>query len=333
MQRDKKKPNKRTLFDRYSLNLAFYKPDLRGYFMCPLCLRVFSEDALHSKLLTEEHIFPRAVRGGYNLITITCKRCNSVSGSQLEKYLAEYFKILSFRNMEEGQRTRIRLTTGEGEIGGDVEFRGRIVLLYDNEGVSNPKKQDKFYNYLQSMVGKTGWKLRIQKRFDYKHNRYRAAILRVAYLIMFYYFGYEYILNPNLELVRRQIAEPDKKSLPEWFIIRWLEDFSLPNLGKPTVSIVIRPQKLRSFLVTFVLKGKQPQSYGIIMPGPASGDDGVYRKYAETEEINIEYNYLLPRWDALTNKSAIGWMGRLWDVITGNMPRVKLKGQQDFLLE
>lgn len=323
---------RRNLFNRYLLNLGFYKPDLRGCFMCPLCLQVFPKDALHSELLTEDHIFPRAVGGGYNLTTIVCKRCNNKSGTELEKHLVQYFKIRAFSRMEESQRTQVRLETGEGEIGGEVQFGERTVLLYGNERVSNPKEQEKFYNHLHSMVGKTGWKLRIQKRFDYNHNRKLIALLRIAYLIMFHYFGYEYILNPNLELIRRQIAEPDKENLPEWFIIRWPEDFSLPNLGKPTVSIVSRPEKLRSFLVTFTLKRKQPQSYGIIMPGPASGDDGVYHKYAETEEINIECKWLLPRQNVLTDKSAIGWMGKLWDVIIGNMPLLELKGQQDLYL-
>ena len=55
-------------------------------YACPLCLRLFSEDALEARYLTIDHVPPRATGG--RLAILTCHECNSESGHELDIHAA-----------------------------------------------------------------------------------------------------------------------------------------------------------------------------------------------------------------------------------------------------
>ncbi len=69
--------------------------------LCPLCLQVYSEDAidLEEPELTEEHIIPESLGG--KLVTLSCKSCNSTYGSKLDSHLVQMVRSqdsLAFRS-------------------------------------------------------------------------------------------------------------------------------------------------------------------------------------------------------------------------------------------
>jgi HNH endonuclease len=60
--------------------------------LCPLCLNAFLKEAIDSEPpeLTEEHIIPEALGG--KLITLSCRSCNGVHGSQLDSQLVQMLR-------------------------------------------------------------------------------------------------------------------------------------------------------------------------------------------------------------------------------------------------
>ena len=57
-------------------------------YVCPLCVRLFGDDALKNGQLTIEHIPPKSV--GAQSVLLTCASCNNEAGSRLDSHLAKY---------------------------------------------------------------------------------------------------------------------------------------------------------------------------------------------------------------------------------------------------
>ena len=301
------------LFSRYSMNLSFHRPDLKELFVCPQCTRGFKRDGLRSGLLSEEHVPPYAV--GHELVTLTCRRCNSWSGAELESDLATHFRIQEFLRGEwTSSRIIPRVKASNGKIGASIELKDGKVLIVSRKDLSNPELKRKFDRYLQSMKGKEGWKLQIQVKFKYRHSRFLVAILRAAYLVMFHYFGYEYIFSPSLEQVRQQINNPDGSDLAKYAVLKMGKNIPPPDYVQRGVSIVTSPPELRSFFVTLVLNRKNPEYCGVFMPGLSEEGAQVYREYKNMRNqgalnfnlVAIPYNP-----EVLTNINLKGWVSRI----------------------
>ena len=177
--------------------------------LCPLCLKAFDRADLTAKILTVEHIVPSG-GGGANL-TLTCKCCNNRTGSKLDSQLLK--RIEHEANFHEnGGPTRIQLTLGEGQQ------NAQLYIKRDEEGEdffevvglpgqSNPILQTKLIEELRNPTS-SNQELKIDFSLGFVEVLNKTALLRSAYLMMFRFFGYSYILHPTLDAVRRQIWEP-----------------------------------------------------------------------------------------------------------------------------
>src|SRR5690348_9023542 len=67
---------------------------LHRFYVCPICLRAFAEEALTDGLLTREHAPPRSV-GGQRL-ALTCKSCNSTAGYAADSDLRREADLYDF---------------------------------------------------------------------------------------------------------------------------------------------------------------------------------------------------------------------------------------------
>ena len=189
------------LFDDFAANLSMYYPESDGMFGCPLCLRLFPRIAIHSGDLTLEHIIPSSLGG--KLLTLTCAECNSQSGSRLEAHLVQRLRIDDTLAGKSKRPLNARVRIGEGEFGANIYLSAdrdpnlRIVAI---ESISDPEllclAREQFS--IQSTV-QDKWAAWIQAALASQ-----VAILRMAYLLMFSYIGYGYILHQNLDQVRRQ---------------------------------------------------------------------------------------------------------------------------------
>ncbi len=305
---------KKKLFSRYSVNLGFYRPDLKKRFVCPQCMRSFGRDAIGRDLLSEEHVPPRAV--GHQLVTLTCKRCNSWSGTELESHLATHFQIQDLlRGKWSSSRIMPRVEAGNGEIGASIDLNKGKVLIVGRKDHSNPELKRKLDRYLQSVRGKKEWQFRFHVKFPYSHSRFLVAILRAAYLIMFDYFGYGYIFEPGLEQVRQQINNPDGFDLAKYAVLKVIEHAHLPDYVKRGVSLVMSPPNLRSFSVGLTLNRERPDYWGALMPGPSEEGAQIYeecKKVSDLESVDFRSVGIPYNSGALTNINLKGWLKMIW---------------------
>lgn len=316
MQGQTSPPPKKKLFNRYSMNLGFYRPDLKERFVCPQCMRSFGRDVIERNLLSEEHIPPRAV--GHQLITLTCKQCNSWSGRELESHLATHFQIQDFQRGEwssSSSQTMPRVEAGNGEIGASIELKKGKILIVGRKDHSNPELRRKLDRYLQSVRGKKEWQFRFHVKFQYSHSRFLVAILRSAYLIMFAYFGYGYIFDPGLEQVRQQINNPDGFDLAKYAVLKVVEHAPLPDYVQRGVGLVTSPPNLRSFSVALTLNRDRPEYWGVLMPGPSEEGAQVYeecKKVSDLKSVDFHSVSIPYKPEDLTNINLKGWLRRIW---------------------
>jgi hypothetical protein len=167
---------------------------------------------------------------------------------------------------------------------------------------SDPKALDGLYA-LESEGGISTITLQFQP--GYKINRPQVALIRIAYLLAFSQFGYGFLMNANLIPVRNQIQNSNEKLLPSWGLLR--AEFPDSMVG---VSIVRKPEALRSFLVVFDLRTDAEQArHGVLLPGPTEPGLRVYNELArlmrEKGRAQVTHTVrMIPDGDYLTDSRA-----------------------------
>lgn len=265
------------LFEAYASNLSAFVPSLQNIFACPLCLGGFTRDALESEGLTEEHIISRELGG--RLITITCKECNSRGGAELDAHLVNEFRALDKLSglSDKSFRGRIKV----GDVKQDVEIyvsgdKSRRLRIVGDKKRTDPASLREIERSLESRPES----VKFQLNFGYDRNRANVARLRAAYLLMFRYFGYEYILHKNVERVRRQILTPGRDIIAS----RASYAFGLAPEELNSVALLRSPPQLRCFVVSFRVTTAVDRSFGVVLPGLGDEGDDIYERWGENFE-------------------------------------------------
>lgn len=298
---------RRQLFALYSNNLNVVKqhplirlePDEEEGFVCPICFKFFTREALSKSYddhLTLEDVPPISLGG--KVRTLTCKVCNNWAGSQLESHLKrklnmdEFFQgvVSSWDSARFRPHPDINLPATvhiQGESGIYIEY---------HPGRSHPEDIEKLRE-LEASENIPGIKVDFVGK--YKKHRPEVALLRIAYLWAFGFFGYGFLISFNIQRIRHQIRNPTERILPNWVIAN--ADFPDEALG---INVITEPKELQSFIVVFELKtANRTTRHGVILPGPSEPGLKVYDWLSSATNIerelkfrtyNIpEYNYIV----------------------------------------
>lgn len=112
----------------------------------------------------------------------------------------------------------------------------------------------------------------LNRRSGYSDLRWKCAILKIGYLLMFHFFGYEYILHKNLQQVRAQISNPDDDSIMSRAVVSL--DQAPPNPNG--VNLLCLPESKRCFFVTLTISNR---FYGVVLPGLDDASESVYEHW------------------------------------------------------
>ena len=106
------------------------------FYVCPLCLTAFGEDALRDGRLTRDHVPPENV-GGHRL-ALTCKRCNNDAGRNVDSHMRREADLLDFAtgNVRE---IKARLKTSSGAV---PSVFARYDIVSDGDLRETAKKLD-----------------------------------------------------------------------------------------------------------------------------------------------------------------------------------------------
>jgi hypothetical protein len=266
-----------------------FKPDFSNGYICPLCFEVFFQKDLDTTLenhLTLEDIPPKSLGGNPKLLT--CKKCNSRSGHELDAHLLNNLLELDSNLFLANSKTKATFELNGNKMNGviEIEDNGTIKLVCQPNR-SNPQESGQFMRDLipprtisnslfsHDKIIENGFKtppFNIKFHKASNERRAKVALLRIAYLIAYSTLGNSLYANKGLYKVREQILNPDKNILPEVFWINY--DFPKELEG---VNIICLPKELQSFLIVFNLYTKsKARQFAIVLPGPSGPGIKVY---------------------------------------------------------
>lgn len=232
-------------------------------YYCPICGVGYPESsAIAGTDLTLEDVPPKSVGG--KPILLTCRRCNSSAGHKIDVCAASKRKFEEFGRVVCGQENGtipfVTLTMGDFSIATSIcTQRSFDVMPLPN--ANPPATIEKYKAYLGNLTANNvnGFEFKLSMTQKYDHSGYKLSQLKSAFLLMFAWLGYRYAFDPRLEVVRRQIQEPEHDILSTRF---WIEG----NETMPLNKVMFLHNPLPMFLVSF-------EGFSIILPSLNSTND------------------------------------------------------------
>lgn len=194
------------LFDEYAKSLNARDPKLKDMFICPICMRSFYKEDINNGAISIEHIPPEAI--GSSIKTITCTKCNNDIGTKLQAHMNNYVRekdLLAGRLLKpipakvkiDGRVIHMQITENKG--GG--KWTAVSVVSQLPPDIQRPEDLKKY----------AGERATISLQIPVSKEIVDAAYLHSAYLALFSLFGYPYIMQPFLNLIRKKINDYSSK--------------------------------------------------------------------------------------------------------------------------
>lgn len=207
--------------------------------MCPTCLEKIP--LVNRDDITVAHIVPKAAGG--RLKTYLCRQCNSSFGERQDKWFGEFIKLT-----RDSKTSIFSTTIKDGyfyidgqRINGYWKFvNGKTLETYVDDRMNSPEAlrmmDSNFFDNPRTT------KLKIPLPILRNEMFIKAGFLTAGYLLWFATFGYSWVLQKHLDIVRKQICSPDKEIISNRFLGEI--NFKFPNpwiafipiWGKPTVA-------------------------------------------------------------------------------------------------
>jgi hypothetical protein len=202
------------LFRHHSADLETVRPDLKGRYVCPLCLTDFPEEAVigTSPELTIEDCIPKGL--GRIEIVLTCQKCNNTAGTAIDSELHKRLDFESFCKATQQEGVSGRLTYEGLDVGVEVirtagatpNMEIRII-----EGQSNKDHVRLIQETMAEAKAKgilpKDMKLLLGPRTVPHNPKALTALLKAGYLLFFKAAGYGPLFSPLFDPVRVQIRD------------------------------------------------------------------------------------------------------------------------------
>jgi hypothetical protein len=290
------------IFQAYSQNLEWLKenpkikliPDYKDGYICPICTNMFNTSDLSDQSnnqLTIEHVPPESLGGKPKILT--CKKCNSKSGHELDNQLQKKLLQWDFNSFLPNSKINTQFELNGNKVNGNVDiYKDGVWKMNFRTQHSNPKEVGPFlknlfpaktihnplFNHNKIFDNQNlSQKFSFSKKDNINVRYVEVATLRIAYLYAYSTFGNSLLLNPSFTKVRQQIMNPQEIILPRPYWIQY--DFSDEWVG---VNFIREPKELRCLLVVFNLKTKsKTRRFAIALPGPNEPGIEIYNNISK----------------------------------------------------
>lgn len=225
-------------------------------YVCPLCMKSFPSEVAKTEL-TEEDV-PQKSLGGQR-ITLTCKQCNNICGSNIDIHLLETIKGIEQRAFLPGTDRKVTVQNVKERLFATLKVgENKDMLLNIDTKHNNPKAWVLYRDNIlleNSVIDLQDAPLKQDIR------RFSAAILKNAYLILFAKTGYTFLSDIFYDRLRQQIKTPDPYVLPERL-------WTFQNISVPSGIYLTRDNRYRGFLVVYSLKLRKAYRVCVLIPTP-----------------------------------------------------------------
>ncbi|SEM59712.1 HNH endonuclease [Gemmobacter aquatilis] len=211
-----------------SQELTRFNYELRGLFRCPTCL---CDYPINSKEITEEHIIPDS--NGGRITTFLCKKCNSLFGHKQTRWLSDWIE-LSESNTPfhvDPKKQRAQLMASGLKLNGVIKIAedGAIEFQADKKR-SNPIDFEAYWSRPKS----SEITIKMQVSVFGNENSLRVGFLTAAYGLWFKNFGYSFVLQSSLNVVRQQILNPET-DIMNW---NYLIEMPAREIANPCIGLM-----------------------------------------------------------------------------------------------
>ncbi len=277
--------NRRKLvFDRYSDHLSHLidngdlgdlKLEDGKSYICPICTNQFSEADLNadsSNMLTLEDSPPDSLGG--KKIALTCKACNSACGHDLDFHIQERMLELDAKEFLPNSTQKGKTTIDGVTVNSEVRVKDNKIEVVFTDKNNNPEKTKE---YLKKVIPNEMVTVEPKpSRVD--SEKFQIALLKSAYVLAFAKFGYNFILNPCFNIVRKQLKNPDKLIYPEGF---WTyQPFKKEHEG---VHFILDKGYESIFVIMPLTTKSTTRRFGVVLPLPGTDLNSVVAKLKEQE--------------------------------------------------
>lgn len=271
--------SRRRLFNKFSdqlhllVGLGILQIDLKydKTYICPICLDQFGEEHLEYKkgenYLTEEDAPPAALNG--RRIALTCHKCNSQAGHQIDNHLFHAIKELDDSKFAIGNTFKASIEYEGKRISADITSKGDGNLeVFHKIRNNDPNLLDKFiYALKNKLVGPFLNMTRKGPVVD--SDRVNRSLLKATYIITFAQFGYIFLLDTFYNNIRSEINDMNYKAKGQIFVPYQLTE---EQIG----TFYIHNPGAKSFLNVFSLKTDYSNTIiGSIFPRPNSTPEEI----------------------------------------------------------
>jgi len=215
---------KRRLFRKFSgqllllqangmINYPFIYPDP---YICPICLREFSEDHLnedkYENFLTAEDAPPDSLGG--TKVALTCRECNNSCGQQIDWHLSEALRSIDDSRFYKGSKQSATIDFEGKKVTVELEaLGGGALTAYHSRTHNNPTLLEKF------IFGKKNITVGPVLNFEpparrFLPERINYALVKTNYILTFAKFGYVFLLDDMYQPIRDQLRNPNRVIYP-----------------------------------------------------------------------------------------------------------------------
>ena len=194
-----KKETKQNKIKLLAENLSKIDSTFSNIFLCPICFKKIASNKLHK--ISKAHIIPKAAKGKEK--TYLCLRCNSQFGTNQDKWFGELSKLhMDNKHLLEQELIGRNFIFDDKKVSGRWFTRenGNFAFLF-NANKNSPTDLEQFKKYFSSSKVKISLEYPILS----KRNQIKKGYLTAAYLYCFSIFGYSWIKQSYLDILRKII--------------------------------------------------------------------------------------------------------------------------------
>jgi len=234
------------------------------------------------------HAPPKAVGG--RLTTLACTECDNRIGAECDRQV-KYEKD-AFDDFENKTIRKATFVSANGtRIEVELNIDGSKKLMYNRPGMPVEQFRKIWKQISDEYASGAPFKFSIETEEHKRElNKWLTSQLYSAFLIMFYHFGYEYVLNPNVADIR-QVLNGEKDAEKYKTAVRSVHEKTAQQpISSPIVGIQTAPKDQQCFLIEFSSPSKEDVSRIISLPGfgeSAKKSYGILMNLASTTKLHF----------------------------------------------
>jgi hypothetical protein len=245
-----------------------------GTLPCPLCLKDFDRSALEvDQKLTIGHIIPEAVGG--KIFTLECGECNHNIGGTYDSHVDKMKTLIDWVRRREGAKKLIHLKGDESDTAAYLAWEKGPMAVIKATNWNDPNYQI-YSKRLGSQFKQGSFKFTITAETRLNCEWTILSAIHSAFLMMFYCFGYEYILSPEADIIRKIITERkapwEISKMSVYVPITFVDNHEIPSAG-----VLTNPKKMKSFVV--ILPCFSTEEYFQMIPLPGFKSERTFRNF------------------------------------------------------